>query len=87
MVSLPRLPAATREMQDPGQAGATRVVDPSPSHLWPGVGGASADPSLHGSAFSCFHFSGSCWDFPLKDRCLAAWTSQERAPWYSGSAR
>ena len=25
-----------------------------PEHPWPGVGGASADPSLHGSVFSCY---------------------------------
>ncbi|KAK7795192.1 hypothetical protein U0070_020576, partial [Myodes glareolus] len=34
--------------------------------------------------FPATSFSGSCWDFPLKDRFLAG-TSQERAPWYSGS--
>ena len=54
MASLPQLPATMREIQDPAQARAARVVDPSPQHPWPGVGGAAADPSLHGSAFSCY---------------------------------
>ncbi|KAH0509643.1 Disks large-like protein 5 [Microtus ochrogaster] len=34
-------------MQNPGQARATRAMDPSPWHPWPGVSGVVPDPSLH----------------------------------------